>query len=1182
MKSNARRVPLAVALLGLVGLCLLGSPSAVSAASFEQVGCFAGSLPGPKESCKPVSEEKIGEEVQLGGLSGMAVNYTGAGGVPKGTVYGAIQSRENVQAVMYVPEPSGGLKFVEAWVVTGDGGPYVVCGPPGELPNGETSHPSCTPHPETLPGGVDLDIDESTGNVYVFNPTFPGARALSVYSADGGEEIARFGEKSPTGQLVSESPEKVHQSLYPGALAVNEDGEVYLFDANNFGSFYHRLMVFRPQTPGIYSNYVYAGEVLAGPGAESFPTAPVLDGDGNIIVGGGSEGEKISEFAPETPKAFPSSHAPPTCTFTYEKSGITTVAPNSLTGELFFFSYKKPKLIHRLSPCEGGVFKEIGTTAIAPERGDLWGLAFDPVRKLAPERPPGVLYAGAPGAIPSSGLGKGEPGQGALGYIFAPPIEAPPVVSAEAAINVGGTSAQLQAKVDPKGFRTHYVFQYLTDSEYVEKGEAFEGALEAPIGGASLEGTGAQSVGATVAGLTPDTPYRFRVVAESNCKPAQPSVVCETDGDAAEFRTFPAQAAALPDGRAWELVSPPEKFGGQVLPADPRLSSCEGKGECKPGSTYSHFPTLSLPNGDGLAYEGTGFGTSGASNENQYVSRRTASGWQTVNPTPQVLFSKGGRGYLGVSSDLTQAVISQLTPALSTEAPLGYENYYVQSSIPFQGFIPILKQAPPHRVPTGLNSLKLRYVGSSSDGSRVFLEANDALTEATPVAPPAEDGGEGKYNLYEWSAGQISLVNVKPGNVEAPAGGGLETVGRFVSADGSTVFWSDETGQVYARIDAEATLEVAHSSSFLAAATDGSRVLLQDGCLYLLETEQCTDLTGSKGGFKGLVGQSDDLSHVYFVDAAVLTGEEENSEGAKAQAGKNNLYSWNSGATAFVATLAAGDNGGGVFELAQDWLVGGGGRTADASPGGRFVAFLSEAQLTNFPNVGPCESDHEGGRVNAPCPEVFIYDSSEAKLRCASCSPSGSAPLGLSVLRVMLGGRTLPGSHYLADSGRLFFDSQNSIVPRDTNEGVEDVYEWEPQGVGSCERAEGCVSLISGGRENTDSNLLTADSSGDNVFFTTRERLVAADTDGEFDAYDARANGGFAGESELPPQLCQGEGCLPPPVLTPEPSPPSATLSDPGNVKPAKSCKKGQVRKKGKCVRKHRGKKGTGKHGGAK
>ena len=229
------------------------------------------------------------------------------------------------------------------------------------------------------------------------------------------------------------------------------------------------------------------------------------------------------------------------------------------------------------------------------------------------------------------------------------------------------------------------------------------------------------------------------------------------------------------------------------------------------------------------------------------------------------------------------------------------------------------------------------------------------------------------------------------------------------------------------------------------------------------------------------------------------------------------------------------------------------------------MAFLSEAQLTGYENVGPCDIGFGGGTVEAPCTEVFVYDSVAAKLRCASCNPSGAPPLGLSTLRLIAGPPYLLQPRYLTDSGRLYFDSQDSLVPADTNEGAEDVYQWEAEGVGSCEREEGCVNLISGGREGADSNFLAADPSGANVFFTTREQLVGADTDELIDLYDARVEGGFAEEGELPP--CLDEGCLPPPPAALQPPPASSILNDSGNAKPLK-CKKGQVKRKGKCVKK--------------
>ena len=1184
--EKARGRGTAPAMLGALALvlCLLTPPAQ---ATYEQVGAFAG-------SATPVAEEKFTEEVQLGGIGGMAVNYTGAGGVEPGTVYAVTFISLNARVAMFEPT-AGGLKFVEGWVVTETEGPYEVCGPPGELPNGDTDpHPNCPLQVKGSPGQLDIDVDQSTGNVYVLSFANPIPKVVVAYTPDGGEEITRFGEMAPSGETVAASPGKVHSSPYPGGLAVNGDGEVYVYDQTTLVSAYHRLMVFRPKTPGDYSEYEYAGEVAAGAlGEGELPTRPVTDAAGNVYVAGD---DYVEMYEPEVPQAYPGKPAKVACSFSFEKGGITALTVHPLTGEPFFGNYKKEetkKWVRSLGPCNPGTGKFEGPKGeeitarfeVSPERGDLWGLALDPEREL-PGRPPGVLYAGAPHPVPS--IGKGEPGQSSLGYLFAQSEsqESPPAIEAQSVSHVTQTTAQLRAQIDPAGFDTSYRFQYLSEAAYEANPpeERFAGADEAPQGGALLGGGKATlSALASISGLEPDTAYRYRALAESHCAPAEPERLCQVPGEARAFRTFPPQDPGLPDDRAWELVSPAQKQGGQVLPADPRISSCANV-QCKPGATYQHFPMQSAPNGNAVAYEGTAFGTGGALAENQYVSRRTDTGWETVNPTPPLLLGASQSGYRSLSANLEDAVIGQPSPSLSPKAPPGYENLYAQPVAEPLELEPFVKQAPPNRPPEGAGGFEIRYAGASTDGSRIFFRANDALTEETPLAPAAEDGGAAKYNLYEWSDGQLSLVNVKPGNAEAPAGaafgGGPAVNGNAISADGTTVFWSDDAGQVYARIDGTETLEIEAPGKYLSASTDGSLVLLQNGCLYAMATEECTDLTGGQGGFEGIVGQSDDLSHVYFVDTAVLSGEEENSEGDKAQAGKFNLYAWSEGTIRFVATLLAVDNagsGGGGKVGIGDWESAPASRTAEASPNGRFVAFLSQAQLTGYENAGPCEEESGTGTFRqTPCPEAFVYDSVSGELSCASCNPSGTRPLGWNALRLILGPSYLPQPRYLTDSGRLFFDSQDALVPADTNEGAEDVYEWEPEGVGSCERESGCIFLLSGGREDTDSNFLAADPSGANVFFTTRERLSPKDKDELIDLYVAREGGGIAAESETTKPECQGEACQPPAFALDDPLPSSWGFQGAGNAQEKtssaarKPCAKGKVKRRGRCVPRHR------------
>jgi hypothetical protein len=98
----------------------------------------------------------------------------------------------------------------------------------------------------------------------------------------------------------------------------------------------------------------------------------------------------------------------------------------------------------------------------------------------------------------------------------------------------------------------------------------------------------------------------------------------------------------------------------------------------------------------------------------------------------------------------------------------------------------------------------------------------------------------------------------------------------------------------------------------------------------------------------------------------------------------------------------------------------------------------------------------------------------------------------------------------------VFFDSPDALVPQDTN-GRYDVYEYDV--------AAGEVRLISSGKSSSDSYFDEATPDGSDVFFTTREPLVAEDTDTVGDLYDARVDGGIAAQVQLPSPGCAGDAC---------------------------------------------------------
>ncbi len=340
---------------------------------------------------------------------------------------------------------------------------------------------------------------------------------------------------------------------------------------------------------------------------------------------------------------------------------------------------------------------------------------------------------------------------------------------------------------------------------------------------------------------------------------------------------------------------------------------------------------------------------------------------------------------------------------------------------------------------------------------------------------------------------------------------------------------------------------------FWAASADGSRTLYTDGST---ENGQATldefDL-GRYGadpasasrplaaGVKGLLGASRDLGRVYFVSREALAGAGQNGAGEEAEAGAENLYLYERGEGgepryAFIARLSPFDLGQedqGATEAPYDlaspkpYL-----RATRVSPDGETIAFDSRAPLTGYDNT-----DTASGR---PAVEVYVYDAASGALRCASCNPGGGRPKALASMRLPYAGsgegagsgvpaaawlptweHPLHASSALAANGnRLFFNSYDALLPRDTN-GQMDVYEWEAPGEGSCSSEShsyfaangGCLYLISSGESPYESEFWEASEDGRDVFFTTESSLVAPDP-GSIDLYDARVEGGFGPEGE--------------------------------------------------------------------
>lgn len=739
------------------------------------------------------------------------------------------------------------------------------------------------------------------------------------------------------------------------------------------------------------------------------------------------------------------------------------------------------------------------------------------------------------------------------GSAWAAPVA--PGIEAESAVGVASTSAVLQAQIDPGGADTSYRFEYgTTEGVY---------AASVPVSDANA-GAGSSFVSVTehLQELQPSVVYHYRLVASNE--------VGTTDGPDRTFTTQPAGSPlVLPDERQWELVSPPNKDGAEVVP----IGGFSGGGmvqASEDGSAISYLasaPVNTEPPGNGL-------GT-------QVLSRREPSTWTSQDISSphegQTGVSVGyGAEYQALSADLSRGIVQS------------------EGGVANSG----KKQTLVHDIGGGRATL-----GEAQSGSLDSVEFVGGTSDLGHVIYTYF----GERKLFEWARGQAQPVSVLPSGEMSE--GSFSQLGG-VSADGSHVVWHTGFSFLQTLYDRDmitgetVQLDAPQGGSgsggegvFQAENRDGSKVFFTSAQNLTVDStavEQAPDLyefvlNGGAGplsgtltdltvdlhvgehadvgvvsvGENGVLGASEDGSYIYFVAGGVLaTG---------ATQGAANLYELRESGgvwtTRFIAALTEADE--------SDWSrsTQTAMHTARVSPNGRFVAFTSVASLTGYDN-----RDVNSGQ---PDPEVYLFDASSGRVVCGSCDPTGARPAG---------GSRVPGwtptnisealypSRYLSNEGRLFFDSQDSIVPQDIN-GQEDVYEFEPNGVGDCHSAGDCVRLISGGAGPQGSSFLDASASGGDVFFRTSDQLVSQDFDTVFDVYDAHVCSTqapcYATPPATPPACTTADSCRAAP--SPQPAiygaPASATFSGAGNVAPSTPSAvktKGKVRKKPKKPRKRR------------
>ena len=673
-------------------------------------------------------------------------------------------------------------------------------------------------------------------------------------------------------------------------------------------------------------------------------------------------------------------------------------------------------------------------------------------------------------------------------------------------------------------------------------------------------------------------------------------------------------SAQPPNGRGYELVSPADKNGGDVLLENSRSRASVA------GNAFQ-FASL------------VGFGdVRGTAISTEYIARRTTGGWITHGITPRqdplsgflVFAGPGDAVFEGeFSSDLSAGVVRanafpQGATNVSTVQNLfarrdllspGFGNFQLATDsvvpipAPWTGFT---FPPPPEIVPP---EYKPFFADASADFSHVIFESILNLTQDVIDADMPRSRND--HKLYEWVNGTVRYVGVLPddeggGLVRAVAGRGASGFVPFytndtISDDGSRIiFTAPETGQLYMRIEGADTVRVNASerrspdptpqpAEFRTATPDASQVFftteeqLTDvpsngrnlwrydveapagARLTLLSTDEVPG-DGHSPVVTGVLGVSADGQWVYFIGNGALVADMPSVDPNAPV-----IYQWHAGRLKYVGQLRQG-------LLLEERATGEAfwpstTKTSRVTADGRHALFVT-VEGNQLP-------PHDHGNCGTfPCQEIYVFDADasggDGRLVCASCDPSGAAATGDNrfITHVATGG-AIRSSHLvrpLSEDGRFaFFHTTQRLSPDDRNDRF-DVYEYD--------LVNDRLGLISSGRADAlDAYFMDASASGHDVFFATRERLVGWDVDGSYDIYDARIGGGFPEPARRSP-LCAGDACQGGAAIGPAPRTwASRSFQGAGNVQArgerhGRRCRHAKVRKRVRgrvrCVRKRR------------
>jgi hypothetical protein len=770
-----------------------------------------------------------------------------------------------------------------------------------------------------------------------------------------------------------------------------------------------------------------------------------------------------------------------------------------------------------------------------------------------------------------------------------------PTVIAQSSSGVTATEATLHAVINPHGAETEYHFEYGPSTAYGSSAPEPDATIPAGESGVPREVHLTDLNGGV---------YHFRVVATSGNG--------TTKSKDQTFNFYPPDCPnasvrqqsgsnSLPDCRAYELVTPEDQGITIVYPSSvPFSATATSPSRLAFVGAYGLIPNSGEP----------------ANNAGDtYVSTRTATGWKTK--------------YVGLPSSATSLAGSPPWH-LPTGSVGAYEpdkwnqdvltNQSMSALVDWNdGYFSIgeLFEETEH---TG--SSNAPYVWDTSTGNQIdrwptnvgvvpngehFKGTTAASADLTHFVftsniPFAVEGEPGDMYDNNTSTGAVEIASLKE-NGDHIAG----TFPLRVSEDGSRILMGVGTGnnpppfngsgELYLRVNDAVTYELAPGKSvkYLDMTPDGKKVYFTTTASLMAEdtdtsrdlymwdeedpspshlvliskgneptagntdacsaswTTQCgvvaitfKEYTTMQGGLGGSPYSDNfvaaDNGDIYFLSPEQL-------HGANGVEGQENLYVYRNGKNQFVAALnpagtacVATINSSACSENAVARME----VTADDS----HMAFLTGSNVTGYDSGGHSE--------------MYEYRPATDEMTCVSCVPSGDPPISDAI-----------ASHngkFMTDDGRTFFETEDALVPQDTNE-AGDVYEY----------VDGRPQLITSGTNvgNDTFGLATlmalpglvgVSADGTDVFFSTYDALVGQDRNGEaIKIYDARSSGGFQFTPPVPPCVAADE-CHGPSSSAPAETPngTGSDLGGSGNVQPSEGSKTGRKAKKPRHKRHHK------------